>query len=100
MTIEDKIRCEKLQYGIKREAVKISALASGKDDQYEYLTGKETLPSNQSQRIKQAKFSCSPLVKAFEKQTKKQVNALKSLNFSNKINELNQIKLTRLKSKN
>ena len=41
----DKIRDEKLQYDINREAVKISVVSSGKIDKYEYLTGKERLPS-------------------------------------------------------
>ena len=39
MTTDDKIRDEKLQYNIDREAVKISALSSGKSGKYEYLTG-------------------------------------------------------------
>ena len=43
--IYDKIRDEKLQYDINREAVKISVVSSGKIDKYEYLTGKERLPS-------------------------------------------------------
>ena len=47
MRIEDKIRDEKLQTDIKREAAKISALLSGKIDKYEHLTGEEILPSNQ-----------------------------------------------------
>ena len=70
MTIEDQIKDEKLQYDINREAAKISALSSDKIDKYEYLTGEETLPSNQQQIIEQAKFTYSPLGKAFEKQTK------------------------------
>ena len=70
MTIEDQIKDEKLQYDINREAAKISALSSGKIDKYEYLTGEEILLSNQRQIIEQAKFSYSPLGKAFEKQTK------------------------------
>ena len=85
MTIEDQIKDEKLQYDINREAAKISALSSGKLDKYEYLTGEEILPSNQQQIIQQAKFTYSPLGKAFEKQTKtiedqgkKQVDALKT----------------------
>ena len=41
ITIDDKIRDEKLQCDIKREAVEISALSSGKIDKYEYLTGEE-----------------------------------------------------------
>ena len=34
MAIDDKIRNEKLQYDINREAAKISALSSGKIDKY------------------------------------------------------------------
>ena len=70
MTIDDKIKDERLQYDINREAAKISALLSGKTDKYEYLTGEEILPSNQSRIIEQAKFTYSPLSKAFEKQIK------------------------------
>ena len=70
MTIEDQIKDEKLQYDINREAAKISALSPGEIDKYEYLTGEEILPSNQQQIIEQAKFTYSPLGKAFEKQTK------------------------------
>ena len=44
MTIDDKIKYEKLQYNINREAAKASALSSGKIDKYEYLTGEEILP--------------------------------------------------------
>ena len=44
--IDDKIRDEKLQYNINREAGKISALSLGKIDKYEYCTGEEILPSN------------------------------------------------------
>ena len=65
-----KIRDEKIQYDINREAAKISALPSGKIDNYEYLTGEGILPSNQQQIIEQAKFTYSPSGKAFEKQTK------------------------------
>ena len=90
MTIDDQIRDEKLQYDINREAAKISALSSGKIDKYEYLTGEEILPSNQQQMIEQAKFTYSPLGKAFEKQIKtiedqgqKQVEALKTFKFDN-----------------
>ena len=70
MTIKDQIRDEKLQYDINGEAAKISVLSSGKIDKYAYLTGEETLPSNQRQIIEQAKFTYSPLRKAFEKQIK------------------------------
>ena len=90
MTIDDKIRDEKLQYDINREAAKISALSSGKIHKYEYLTGEDILPSNQQQIIEQAKFTYSPLGKAFEKQIKtiedqgeKQVKALNTLKSDN-----------------
>ena len=68
--MEDQIKDEKLQCDINREAAKISALSSGKIDKYEYLSGEEILPSNQQQIIEQAKFTYSPLGKAFEKQIK------------------------------
>ena len=70
MTVEDKIRDEKLQYDINRESAKTSILSSGKIDKYEYLTGEEILPSNQRQIIEQAKFTYPPLGKAFKKETK------------------------------
>ena len=70
MTTDDKIRNEKLQYDINREAAKISALSSGKIDKFEYLTSKEVLLSNQRQIVEQAKFAFSSLRKAFQKQTK------------------------------
>ena len=86
MTINDQIRDEKLQYEISREAVKISALSSGKIPKYEYLTGEDIFSSNQQQIIEHAKFTYSALRKAFEKQIKiiedqgqKQVDALKDL---------------------
>ena len=70
MTINDQIRDEKLQYNINREASQISALSSGNIQKYENLTGEDILPSNQQQIIEQAKFTYSPLGKAFEKQIK------------------------------
>ena len=86
MTINDHIRDEKLRYDVNREAAKISALSSGKIHKYEYLTGEDILPSNQQQIIEQAKFTYSPLGKAFEKQIKtiedqgqKQAEALNTL---------------------
>ena len=66
MTIDDKIRDEKLQY----ETVTMSALSSGKTDKYEYLIDEEISPSGQSRVIEQAKFTYSPLGKASEKQRK------------------------------
>ena len=43
---------------------------SGKIHKYEYLTGEDILPSNQQQLIEKARFTYSPLGKAFEKQIK------------------------------
>ena len=91
MTIEEKIRDEKLKYDIDIEAAKISALSSEKVDKYEYLTGQEILPSKRRHTIVQAKFTYSPLGKALEKQTEKQFDALNSLNLSNKTDELKQV---------
>ena len=77
MTFDDKIRDEKFQYDINREAAKISVLSSGKIDKYEYLAGEEILSSDQT------KFTYSPLGKEFKKQRKtiedqdkKQINAI------------------------
>ena len=85
MIINDQIKDEKMQYDINREASKISALSSGNIHKYEYLTGEDILPSNQQQIIEQAKFTYSPLGKAFKKQIKtiedqsqKQVEALEN----------------------
>ena len=90
MTINDQITDEKLQYNINREAAKISALSSGKVHKYEYLTGEDILPSSNQQIIEQARFTYSPLGKAFNKQTKtiekqgkKQVDALNTLKSDN-----------------
>ena len=35
MTIDDKIKAEKLQYDINREAANMSSLSSGKNDKYQ-----------------------------------------------------------------
>ena len=70
-------------------------MSSKKFNKYEYLTGEEILPSNQKQMIGQAKFTYSPLGKAFEKQIKtiedqgeKQIEALKILK-DNKEKQIN-----------
>ena len=71
MAIDDRIRDEKLQYDINREAAKISALPSGKIDKYEYFTSEEILPSDQSRIIEQPKFTYYSFDNAFEKQIKR-----------------------------
>ena len=65
MAINDKIRDEKLQHDINREATKVSALSSGKVYKYEYLIGEEILLSHQRKVVEQAKFTYSPLEKEF-----------------------------------
>ena len=86
-----RLKIKNFKRDINREAAKKSVLSSGRIDNYEYLTGGEILPSNQKQIIEQAAFPYSPLEKDFEKQTKtievqgeKQVDALKSLESSDK----------------
>ena len=83
MTINDQNRNEKLKYDINREAPKISC---------GNLTGQDILSFNQQQVIKQAKFTCSPLGKAFKKQIntiedqgKRQVGALNTLKCNNQL---------------
>ena len=56
MKNDEKIRDEKLQHNVNREAVKISALSSGNIDKYEYLKGEEILSSSPSEIVQQAKF--------------------------------------------
>ena len=47
MTINDKIRDEKLQYYIDRKSVQLSGLSSGENDKYE----EEILPPDESRMI-------------------------------------------------
>ena len=61
MTIDDKIRDEKLQYNINGKAAKISVLSSSKIDKYEYLTGEKIILSDQRRVIEQAKLTYSLL---------------------------------------
>ena len=99
----------KLQYNINRETAKMSALSTGKIDKYEFFTGEETIPSDQSRIIEQAKFLYSLLGKAFEKQIKtiedqwtsralniedqgiKQVETLKTLKLNESKQDIKQI---------
>ena len=82
MTIDDKIRDGKLHFDVDRKASKISPLLSGKTDIYEYLTGEEILPPDQSKMIEQAKFAYSSLRKALKKNLKTKLKSkLKPLNF-------------------
>ena len=55
MTIDNKIRDNKLLFHVNTKATKIS-LISSKADKYEYLTGEEILPCSQSRIIDQTKI--------------------------------------------
>ena len=83
MAIGDKIKYEKLQHDVNREAAKISALSSGKIDNYEYLTVEEILPFNQRQIIGHVKFTYSPLGKSFKKTNKNNWESRQKANKSN-----------------
>ena len=71
MVIDDKIRDEKLQYDINREATKISALSSRKNDKDEYLSGDKILTFDQRRVIEEAKFTHFSPGKAFENKQKR-----------------------------
>ena len=66
MIVDGKIRDEKLQYHINREAAKRSVLLSGKIDKYECLAGEKILLSDQRRVIEQATFTYFPLEIALE----------------------------------
>ena len=53
MTIKDKIRDEKPQYDIYKEAAKISSSSLVKIDKYQYLTVEEILFYNRRQIIEE-----------------------------------------------
>ena len=67
-------------YHINREAAKVSALSTGKIEKYEYLKGEEILPFSQRQNSRTySSISIFLFRKNFEKQTEKQVGAIKPL---------------------
>ena len=59
LATDEKIKDEKLHYNINREAAKMLALSSGKVDKYDYLTGEEIVPIDQSQIVQQTEFAFS-----------------------------------------
>ena len=65
----------------KRDSKNINIIIQ-KTDKYEYLTGEEILPSDQSWITEQAKFTYSPLGKAFEKTSKNNWRARKKTSWS------------------
>lgn len=70
ITVDERIRDEKLRYDINREASKLSALLLGKINKYEYVRAEKTLPLDQSRIIEKAKFIYPPVEKACKKQSK------------------------------
>ena len=54
---------------IMESSSKTKLKINGKNEKYKYVTDEETLPSNQSQTIKQARFTYSLVEKALKKQT-------------------------------
>ena len=63
--LDDKIRANKAQYDLDRQAAKISALSSGELEKYEYLTGENL--GYKSDVVQKAKFEYSPLGQVFNK---------------------------------
>ena len=63
--LDDKIKANKTQYDLDREAAKISALSSGELEKYEYITGEDLV--YKLDVIQKAKFEYSPSGKVFNK---------------------------------
>ena len=63
--LDDKIKANKDQYDLDREAAKISALSRGELEKYEYLTGEDL--GYKPDVIQKAKFEYYPLGKVFNK---------------------------------
>ena len=63
--LNNKIKANKAQYDLDREAAKISALSSSELEKYEYLTGEDL--GCKPDVIQKAKFEYSPLGKVFNK---------------------------------
>ena len=70
ITVDERIRDEKLRCDINGEASKLSALLLGKINKYEYVRAEKTLPLDQSRIIEKAKFIYPPVEKACKKQSK------------------------------
>ena len=67
--LDGKIKANKAQYDLERQAAKISALSSKDLEKYESLTGEDL--GYKPDVIQRAKFEYSPLVEAFNKVFKK-----------------------------
>ena len=79
--LDDKIKANKAQYDLDREAAKISALSSGELEKYEYLTGED---SGYKPKVpEKVKFQYSPLGEAFNKAFIKDEKNKKVIKYSN-----------------
>ena len=67
--LDDKIKANKAQYDLERQAANISALFSKDLEKYEYLTGEDL--GYKPDIIQRSKFEYSPLGEAFKKIFKK-----------------------------
>ena len=63
--LDDKIKSNKAQYDLDRQAAKISALSSGELEKYEYLTGENL--GYKPDVVQKAKFEYSPPGQIFNK---------------------------------
>ena len=63
--VNEKIKANKAQYDLDKEAAKISALSSGELEIYDYLTGEDL--GYKLDVVQKAKFEYSPLGKVFNK---------------------------------
>ena len=63
--LDDKIKANKAQYDLDREAAKISALSSGELEKHQHLTGEDL--GYKPDVIQKEKFEYSPLGKVFNK---------------------------------
>ena len=63
--LTDKIRANKAQYHLHKQAAKISALSRGELERYEYLTGEDL--GYKTDVVQKAKFEYSSLGQAFNK---------------------------------
>ena len=61
--LDDKIKANKAQYDLDREAGKVSALSCGELEEYEYLIGEDL--GDKPGVVEKAKFEYSPLGKVF-----------------------------------
>ena len=104
MTIDEKIKREKFQHGLKRELAKISDLSSSDIDRHEYLKSKEILPPEQKRttdklNLSKKKKKHLKTSKSYQKERRKTNKSLKSLDFHKITNEFKiKIKIHLLQS--